>query len=131
MRQLAYYNAVPDKEKRPRREIIGEDNLVYPDIDEDAKYIIQMLFEAGLCKYDSMGTIPLGFNDISSYSKLCGIITRFEAITIRNLSNSYVAELHKAKDKNAVVPYIKPDRIDRAKVANGIALALRSLKKDK
>ena len=109
VRQLAFFDTVPEKKKQTRREALGENKL--PDLPsvEYLSYLIEYLSELGFFSHGSMGAIPLTWSDIWAWQTLTGTnLSCRDSLTIRKLSTHYVAERTRAKDRNALPPYSRP-----------------------
>lgn len=139
MRHLAWLNASPEGSKKSRLEAFkarGDDSsfLEFPKI-EGAEYMVALFQEAGVMQSNGMGVIPLTWQEIESWLRTTELdLSVWEKLTIREMSEAYVAEFTKASAKDApapFVPIVEPEQIDRAAVSNKIADVLRGFKRKK
>lgn len=140
MRHLAWLHATPEGSKKSRltyftekEEKDGESSpfLQFPELD-DAAYLVPMLREAGLMSSSGMGVVPLSWQEIESWLRCTELqVTIWEKLTIREMSEAYVAEFNKASTKDAAAPYvhIEPDQIDRVSVSAKVGSLLRGFKR--
>lgn len=61
-----------------------------PDMPEGAEYLVQMFYEVGPCEYNGVGSIPLSFKEIHSWSMLTkNELLPWEATLLKSLSRVY------------------------------------------
>lgn len=140
MRQLGWLHAVPQGSKKSRmvafKESADDDSvfLQFPDL-EGAAYLVTLVHEAGTMQSNGMGAVPLSWQEIDAWLNVTELrLTIWEKLTIREMSEAYVAEFVKASDKHAVAPYqgaVDASRIDRKAVADKLRNVLRGFKKGK
>jgi len=138
VRHLAWLQAIPEGSKKSRlasfKEASDDDSsfLEFPDID-DAEYMIPLLHEAGLMSSNGMGLVPLSWQEIESWLQTTELeLSVWEKLTIKEMSEAYVAEFNKATARDAsapYVPYVEAEDIDRPAVANKLLTVLRGFKR--
>lgn len=142
MRKLAWLHAVPDgsKTRKSRYDTYKEADpeslfLQLPDL-EGAEYIIGMLHEAGLMLRTGMGPVPLSWQEIDAWMRVTETNPElWERILIKDLSEAYVGELHRASAKDSACPYmpeVEEQEVEdrRTAVSNKLLEALRSMKRN-
>ncbi len=123
IKQSAWLNAVPEKQKRPRRETKAG---ALPEL-YGGYYLIEILFEVGPVKIAGMaGTVAIDETDLLAWQINQGVgLSSWEAQTIRLLSREYAAMLSEATDPRCPAPYLLPvnEMSDerRAKIADAMA----------
>jgi hypothetical protein len=140
VRQLAWLHAVPEGSKKSRltafRNSADDEStfLQFPDLD-GAGYLVALFQEAGLMLSNGMGPVPLSWQEIEAWLRTTELqLSIWEKLTIREMSEAYVAELHKSADKHAVAPYapaVDLNALDRTAISNKIGSVLRGLKRKK
>lgn len=115
----------------------------YKDLDENssflklpkldgADYLVNLLFEAGLLESTGMGAAALSWSEIESWLRVTQLdLSVWERLTIKSMSEVYVAELSTATKKDSPAPYIHADEIhaaDRAQVADKLKNAFAFLR---
>lgn len=84
--------------KLSRREELEKQELEVAMPECDAQYILDHLFSIGITLGDSAVT----HGEIESYQNNIGIrLNPWEILTIKRLSETYLSELHKAREVNA------------------------------
>lgn len=129
---------MPEGSKKSRlvafKETADDDSsfLQFPDLD-GAEYMIALLQEAGLVLGGGMSIVPLTWHEIESWLTATELeLSVWEKLTIKQMSEAYVAESTKATAKHAVAPYVPPpdpNEIDRAAVASKLLSVLRGFKR--
>ena len=77
-----------------------------------------------------MGTKPLDYPNIKYWSDLYGIeLEPQEVYALRYLSNTYLDQMHKAKENNCPPPWVDPDQLDREKIADKVSSQFKALTK--
>lgn len=116
MKQAAWLNTVPEKQKRSRRETKATD---MPPV-EAGGYLLEILFEVGPTKPAGMaGQVGIDEIDLLAWQTNQDIrLTGWEARTIRLMSREYAAMLVEASDPNCPAPWaakvaITEDQKDR------------------
>lgn len=100
--------------------------LEMPDVDTEysASYLIGLLQEAGLMSSNGMGPVPISWQEINSWLAATNLeLSTWEIITVKELSEAYVAERVMSDEPNRAAPYLSvltDDQIDRPVVANKI-----------
>lgn len=138
MRQLAWLHAVPEGSKKSRLTAFTESDgesvfLTFPELD-GAGYLVALFQEAGLCMSNGMGAVPLTWQEIESWLRTTELrLTVWEKMSIREMSEAYVAELGKSTNKYCAAPFVQPvpDTLDRAAISDKTANILRGFKKRK
>jgi hypothetical protein len=122
VKQIAWLNTVPEKEKRPRRDTVGGD---LPPITAGG-YLIELLFEIGPAQPMAMSSpVAISELEIAAWKANRGIsLSAWEAGTIRRLSHEYASALTKASQASCPPFYMSPERMSedrRAKIGNAMA----------
>jgi len=122
VKQIAWLNTIPEKEKRARRDTVGGD---LPPITA-GRYLIHLLFEIGPAQPRAMSSpVAISELEIAAWKANRGIsLSAWEAGTIRRLSHEYASALTKASQASCPPFYMSPERMTedrRAKIANGMA----------
>lgn len=106
--------------------------LDLPDTD-DAAYMIALFHEAGPMSTNGMGVVPITWQEMESWLRTTEReLSVWEKLTLREMSEAYVAEFNKASARDAAPPYVpavEPENIDRAAVANKLLNVLRGFKR--
>ena len=121
VKQSAWLNTVPTKQKQPRRVTRGD---TLPPLTHGA-YLVEILFEIGPVKSGGMGgAVSLDEQDIYAWQVNQGIeLTGWEARTIRTLSREYAFMLSEASEPTCPPPYVPQEFIDaekRRKIADAM-----------
>lgn len=139
MRQLAWLHAVPEGSKKSRLTQLKESDgesvfLQFPELD-GAEYMVTLFQEAGLMSSNGMGAVPLSWQEIESWLDVTELrLTVWEKLTIREMSDAYVAALHQSTGKHDPAPYVPavtPEEIDRKAVSSKVGNVLRGFKRNK
>ena len=122
VKQLAWLNTIPEKEKRPRRDTVGGD---LPPITAGV-YLIELLFEIGPAQPLAMSSpVAISELEIAAWQKNRGIsLSAWEAGTIRRLSQDYASALAKAGQASCPPFYMSPERMTedrRAKISKAMS----------
>lgn len=129
---MAWLNATPEGSKRSRHKSfmdLDENSsfLKLPNL-EGADYIISMLYEAGLFSSNGMGAVSLPWVEIDAWLHRTGLeLSTWEILTIKELSDAYVAELNQASAKDRPAPYIEVVE-DEAQIVAQRSLVMSKLK---
>lgn len=105
-------------------------SLALPDIETEhaAGYLFEYLWEAGLMSSNGMGPVSLSWLEIDAWCNRTGATpSTWELLTIKALSEAYVAELNKASEKDRPAPYtpvVEVEEVDREVVQNKISSVL-------
>lgn len=92
-----------------------------------ASYLLTYLFEIGVCNSTGFGVSPISWSEISAWSELTQIkLLRFEALTIKMLSNSFVSQYNESDDSVSHPPYL-PVAFDPVATGVRIGSFLRGL----
>lgn len=116
VRHLAWLHATPEKSKESRLKRFkgldeNDSRLSLPDIETEyaATYVVELLHEAGLMLHSGMGPVPLSWSEIQNWLTATGReLPLWEKLTIKRLSEEYVAELSMSHARDREQPYVKP-----------------------
>jgi hypothetical protein len=101
----------------------------YPEIPEEAAYLVGALMEAGPTSAAGMGEVPLTWADLLAYQQ--GTAQHFqpwELRLIRRLSGEYLSESIRAKARDARAPWVTEVTAEqRSEVAQQMRDALRGM----
>jgi hypothetical protein len=103
---------VPEGSKKSRMKGYSEQDeehlkLRLPNI-EEAEYLIQHLYEAGVMLSNGMGATPLTWQEIDAWIRVTQrVVPIWERSLIRELSEAYVSEYNQAADKSRPAPYVE------------------------
>jgi hypothetical protein len=122
VKQIAWLNTIPEKEKRPRRDTVGGD---LPPITAGG-YLLELLFEIGPAQPLAMSSpIAISEFEIAAWQANRGIsLSAWEAGTIRRLSHDYAAALSKASQASCPPFYMSPERMTadrRARISKAMS----------
>jgi len=109
VKQIAWLNTIPEKEKRPRRDTVGGD---LPPITAGG-YLLELLFEIGPAQPLAMSSpVAISELEIAAWQNNRGIsLSAWEAGTIRRLSQDYASALAKAGQASCPPFYMSPERL--------------------
>ena len=109
VKQLAWLNTIPEKEKRPRRDTVGGD---LPPITAGG-YLVELLFEIGPAQPLAMSSpVAISELEIAAWQTNRGSsLSAWEAGTIRRLSQDYASALAKAGQTSCPPFYMSPERL--------------------
>lgn len=109
VKQLAWLNTIPEKEKRPRRDTVGGD---LPPITAGG-YLVELLYEIGPAQPLAMSSpVAISELEIAAWQNNRGIsLSAWEAGTIRRLSQDYASALAKAGQASCPPFYMSPERL--------------------
>jgi hypothetical protein len=109
VRQLAWLNAVPDKETETRRDLL-KSNIEMPSC--ATKYLIDCLFDIGPILATGTGNISINHLDIRAWVENTGIqLNVWECRTVRSLSIEYLHQINMSSSKNTPAPFGKDGTI--------------------
>lgn len=81
-----------------------------PDVDNGG-YLLKCFMEVGPAMRGDSGAMPVSFQEINAWSQATSTpLTPWEANTIRKLSDDYVVQLIKSRDRYCPAPYYRDDR---------------------
>jgi len=127
VRHLAWLNAAFDKDGlQTRRDFYEAQNLDILMPECDATYILDYLFELGICPSGE----PLTHSEIAAWQQNTGIeLESFDARIIKKLSVAYVQEQSDAKQIDAETAWSDAPKYMRADYIKGMTLkaAIRKL----
>ena len=84
------------------------DELAEPVETDGPDYIMQALFSAGPVCATGMGSGPLTWQELHAWNEATQSgLSAWELETVRQLSQSYAAEAHRAREPNAAPPHIE------------------------
>lgn len=117
MRHLGWLHATPKGSEKSRlasyHEISEEHPLLeMPDVESDhaAGYLIGLLYEAGLMSSSGMGPVPISWSEISAWLSATELsLSIWDKLTIKQLSEEYVASLLSSTEPNKQAPYVSQD----------------------
>ena len=121
VKQSAWLNTIPEKQKRPRRATRGD---TFPPL-AFGRYLIEILFEIGPVKPAGMGgTVSIDEQDIYAWQCNQGIaLSAWEARALRVLSREYSHMLSEASAPDCPPPYVPEEFITaekRKKIADAM-----------
>lgn len=133
---MAWLNAVPRGSKNSRLKSFKERDedsplLKLPKTD-GAEYLVDLLYEAGLFESNGMAATALSWQEIQSWLNCTKLeLTPWEIMTIKDMSNVYVAEFNQASAKDRPAPYLYVDelKVDRDAVEKKLRNVFQSLKR--
>jgi hypothetical protein len=117
VQQVAWLTAVPEGSERSRADEFRahdpqDPNLTLPD-PGPADWLINYWRELGLCGAGFGRSVPLSWLEIDTWARMTAIsLTPWEALTLRRLSDEYVAELARASSATAPPPWQDPDDLE-------------------
>lgn len=116
IRKLAWLHATPEKEKKPRIELLeGQEIAELPELNW-GRYIIDFVFEIGLSTQT-----PIAFCEIKAWADVTKtFLPSQEAILINRLSREYCNQYH-LSNNTAIQSPDSGENSSRAAAANGLA----------
>jgi hypothetical protein len=101
-----------------------------PDIG-DFQHLLDYLFELDICKSSGMGLYPIGFDDLTHWQNLTGVIVNsFEASALVRLSRIYVNFYNRFDRTNEDDPSAILNPLSADVISSQLKTALRSMKVD-
>lgn len=96
-----------------------------PDLDPEAFYFIEALFDAGPVVSGPQGASPLSWRDLQAWQAGSGVsLPPWQLRLLRRLSSEYLAESLRAEAEDAPPPWERTQ--DREKIAQHIKRILRA-----
>ncbi len=96
-----------------------------------ASYLIDLVFEVGICQPNGFGLSPISWSDLDAWSRIKGIhLSSYEGSMIVMISRIFVTSHVKYDDKDEPAPHvIDSENLDRTAVSSKVGNALRSMAK--
>jgi len=73
-------------------------------------YLVELFFDLGMTSVDTT-IVPLNFGEISAFKSASDInMSPYDILTLKKMSESYVAWVHKGKTVNCLAPFFEDKR---------------------
>tara|TARA_R110000851_G_scaffold41311_1_gene103757 strand:- start:1361 stop:1765 length:405 start_codon:yes stop_codon:yes gene_type:complete len=105
-----WLHSTPDKSQQTRIKALGQGSQFANLPEVKLTYLVELFFDMGMASVDT-ALKPLNFGEISSYKAASNIeMSPFDIVTIKKMSESYVAWVHKGKAINCQSPFFEDKR---------------------
>lgn len=105
-----WLHSTPEKSQQTRIQTLGQGSQFANLPEVELTYLVELFFDMGMASVDTAIT-PLSFGEIAGFKAASNInMSPFDILTIKKMSESYVAWIHKGKTVNCVAPFFEDKR---------------------
>lgn len=127
---MSWLHTAPDKDFKPspknqsRIENEKENfDAFFNSLEPETEYMLGLFRSSGMVMQSGYGPMPLSWEEIKSWNETLNLnLTSRELTTIKNMSTSYVNQLHLSKDPACVAPAHEVDEdlleLKRSKISD-------------